>query len=142
DCAVAKGGDTSVTAAMLYYPPTNFDSFKGGFAQVLEIELKRMAKLKKKSEVKEYKIKNSPITYVGQAPPLFIAYSDPDSIVPTQQQTEMIAALKSAGRIFESYEVTGEGMDHGFILSKPDSPQSIEANRRMFAFMEKYLKGK
>ncbi len=140
DCPVANDADLSVKAGVLFYPPTDFTTFEGGFIKVMEVEIRRAAKLRTKKETEEFKRKYSPITYVDTAPPLFISYSDPDRTVPTQQGRIMTKALKSAGRIYDSQEVSGPGMDHGFILTQPDSPQSVEAKKRALALLDKYVK--
>ena len=140
DCPIAKGVDMSVQAGVLFYPPTDFVSFEGGFSQVLRIELMRMASLKNKKQVLEFEKKYSPLTYVNSAVPLFISNSDPDRTVPPQQSHIMVEKLKKAGKTVEYLEVTGEGMDHGFVLSQPDCSQSVEAKEKAAAFLDKYVK--
>jgi len=140
DCPVAKDADLSVKAGILFYPPTDFTTFEGGFIKVMEVEIKRAAKLKSKKEAQEYKKKYSPITYADTSPPLFISFSDPDHTVPTQQGRIMTEALKKAGRTYDSQEVTGPGIDHGYILTQPDCPQSQEAKKRALALLDKYVK--
>ncbi|HOY63378.1 MAG TPA: alpha/beta hydrolase [bacterium] len=131
--------DTSVVAAVLYYAPLNFVNFENPFSRLLEAEMQRLAKIKSKKELMVFKRKYSPINYVKNAPPLFISYSDPDRTVPPDQSREMAAALKAAGKIVDVLEVTGEGMDHGFVIMSPDSEQAAEARSRSAAFLEKYL---
>jgi acetyl esterase/lipase len=132
--------DTSVVAAVLYYAPLNFVNFENPFSRLLEAEMQRLAKIKSKKELTAYKRKYSPISYVNNAPPLFISYSDPDRTVPPDQSREMVSALKAAGKIADVLEVAGEGMDHGFVIMSPDSEQAAEARARSAAFLEKYLK--
>lgn len=139
-CPDQAAADTSVSAAALYYPPTNFVSFNAGPSQLLELVIKQQMKLKNKDEVREFKEKYSPVTYAGLAPPVFISYSDPDNTVPPSQSRELIAELESTGGVYDVYEAVGDGMDHGFVLSYPDTPQSREAVDRTVAFLEKYVK--
>ena len=140
DCPLAKGVDLSVKAGVLFYPPTDFSTFQGGFINIMEIEIRRAVNLKTKKQTEEYKKKYSPVTYVNNAPPLFISYSDPDHTVPTQQGRELVEKLKKAGRIYDAQEVSGPGMNHGFILIHPDAPQSVEAKKRAIALLDKYVK--
>lgn len=140
DCDGREKADTSVRMGVLHYGPTNFVTFKNSFSDLLELEIKRLARLKSKKEIEQYKKAHSPVNYAMNAPPLFLAFSNPDRTVPPSQQHELIEALKREGRVFDFLEVTGPDMDHGFIVMRPDSPQTAEAMERMFAFMEKYLK--
>jgi acetyl esterase/lipase len=118
----------------------NFVNFENPFSRLLEAEMQRLAKIKSKKELTAFKRKYSPISYVNNAPPLFISYSDFDRTVPPDQSREMASALKAAGKIVDVLEVTGEGMDHGFVIMSPDSEQAAEARARSAAFLEKYLK--
>lgn len=140
DCPVAKDVDLSVRAAVLFYPPTDFSTFNGGFMKVMEYEIRRAANLKTKQQVEDFKKKYSPVTHVDKAPPIFISYSDPDHTVPTEQGRELVDVLKKAGKTFDFLEVSGPGIDHGFILTKQDSPQSTEARKRSLALLNKYVK--
>ena len=140
DCPIAKNVDLSVKAGILFYPPTDFNTFQGGFMKVMEIEIRTQRNLKTKKQAYDFKKEYSPVTYIDAAPPLFISYSDPDHTVPTQQGRELVDMLKKAGKVYDSLEVTGPGMDHGFILTKQDSPQSTESRKRALALLDKYVK--
>lgn len=138
-CPEQAAADTSVRAAVLYYAPTNFMTFNSGASQLLELAIKQQLKLNK-SKIREFKEKYSPITYAGLAPPVFVSYSDPDNTVPPSQSRELIAEIEKMGGIYEVYEAVGDGMDHGFVLSYPNTPQSREAVDRTLGFLEKYVK--
>jgi len=142
DCPIANGVDLSVQATVLFYPPTDFSTFQGGYIKIMEYEIRRAANIKTKEQFEAYKKKYSPVTHVAQAPPLFISYSDPDNTVPTQQGREMVERLQKADAAFDSLEVTGPGMDHGFILKSQDTPQATEARKRALALLDKYVKNK
>lgn len=140
DCAAARGADPTVKASALFYPPTDFTTFEGGFIKVMEVEIRSARKLKSKKQVEEYKRKYSPITHVSGAPPTFISYSDPDDTVPAQQGRIMTEALRNSGTVYDSLEVSGPGMNHGFVLVKPEAPQSVEAKRRALLFFDAHVK--
>lgn len=138
-CPGFENADTSVQAAVLFYPPTDFATFNGGFSQVLEIAIKQMTGLRSKKEIVQFKKDYSPVNYVNTAPPVFLSYTDPDHTVPTQQGRALARALGDSGAVFEVYEATGDGMDHGFILTGPDTPQAVEARTRALAFLNVHL---
>jgi acetyl esterase/lipase len=142
DCEEFRDADTSVVAAALYYTPSDFTTFKGGISRLLKIELQTEGHLKSIKDINKFMVDNSPITYVKNAPPLYITFSDPDNTVPQQQDYEMMDALKKEGKYFEFYIATGEGMDHGFAIDKFDSPQAAAANGGAAAFLDKFVKNK
>ena len=76
----------------------------------------------------------SPINYVSKAaPPFLILQGDADKLVPPDQSTKLLAALKAAGVAAELVWYPGEG--HGFL---PDHQH--DATAHTFAFFKKYLK--
>jgi acetyl esterase/lipase len=140
ECGSIKDADMSVKAGVMFYAPYNFASIKGGFAPILEIELRRAMNLKTKKETEEYKAKNSPITYASVTPPMILINSEKDGLVDPRQGDEMADALKKAGMTFEHIIEDGPGIDHGFALDPFDSPQSLDARERGLAWLDKYLK--
>jgi len=80
---------------------------------------------------------DSPITYVGQMKaPLLILQGDNDTIVPKEEATQALKALKDAGHVVAAHFYPGEG--HG--LDKRDD--QIDALQRTVAWFNRYLKGK
>ena len=75
----------------------------------------------------------SPVAQAAQADaPILVMYGRDDTVVPTTQSTEMIGALRAAGKPVEVVVLDGE--DHW--LSKPAS--RTEMLKAMVAFVEKY----
>ncbi len=140
DDKALKDSDTSVDAAVLFYPPMNFNTFNSSIATIFKLQLKKKTGISSHKKFAEYLKFYSPINYVKKEPPIFLSFSEPDGIVENSQQYEFMDRMKEAGTVFERVAVSGEGIGHGFVISKPDSPQSIEVRKRMFAFLEKYVK--
>lgn len=140
DCGSANGVDMSVKAAALFYGPYDFSSIKGGFTNLLEIELKRSMKLKTPAQANEYKAKNSPITYAANAPPSLLINSARDNIVDPNQTPELAAALQKYGRTFEHLTVFSPDTDHGFILNPPDTKLTANSITLVIDFLDRFLK--
>lgn len=137
-----EDADTSVDAAVLFYPPTNLATFESSISRILMFQIKKESGITSPGKFKAYLEKYSPVTHVKKEPPVFLSYSIPDGIVATEQQLELVDRMEEVGTEFEHVPVSGEGIDHGFIVIKPDTPQSAEVREKMFEFLEKHVKNR
>ena len=119
---------------------------KSNLATVLQMEMRRSAGMKSAADMDKFKKFFSPITYVDNAPPLLLIFSNPDTLIPAAQPYEMMDALKKAGKTFEFHEATGKynnkPIDHGFASDQDNTPQAREARKKALGFFDRYLKNK
>jgi len=130
--------DTSVDAAVMFYPPIDFTTLENSFSKILEMQMMKLAKLKTRKELAEYKKKYSPVNYIDDPPPIFLGFARHDRMVPATQQDELMARLDEAEAVYEYYEVKSEDVDHGFVLLETE--EGLEARKRTADFLDRYLR--
>jgi len=100
---------TAVSAAAIFFPPTNFMEWEGkersAVGDILgEILFAGGVAGKTPEEISAKAKEYSPITHVrAGTPPIYIMHGDADPIVPLSQSTQMVEALKAAGNEVEFY---------------------------------------
>ena len=78
---------------------------------------------------------DSPITFIRQAKaPLLVLQGDNDIRVPKEEAEQVVAILKSEGRVVDAHFYPNEG--HGFVKLE----NVVDSYERMIAWFEKYLK--
>ena len=69
-----------------------------------------------------------------ELPPLFISQGTADASVPIESTREFVRLYRAAGGRAELLEF--EGLGHGFILSEPERPESIQQAEAVVAFVK------
>ncbi|GAA5480761.1 alpha/beta hydrolase fold domain-containing protein [Haloferula helveola] len=125
---------SKVQAVVNFFGPTDFETFYGEGADIVEMSRKNGAiKLlgMEEDEIRKNARLASPVHWVGREDaPFLTAHGTSDRLVPFSQAEQLDAALDKAE--VESHLIAMKGAGHGF--------QSAELNRRIKTFLDLHLR--